>query len=544
MLQMLNYIAPEGHLTENIDENRDQIAGLETALKNLIKLIKAVQYYPPGHPTLRESLHETARAILVLIPGKSEFVCAVRKDGFYLGEKPVGHKNAIVKKLAPYLFARRINHLMFLPGLDTNDLQAFARCLTMEANELQRMGGIHELLVKSRVSTIWVNMIEPAQYLELKRQIEQQKEKIAAEKQQVIEEAHAGGGEPPPETFNEDERSLEKVLRELQVETVDQRFRYLLQELIPHVHLNLTTTARPLILETLNFLADSAEDDTGSLARREHCLHALSELASEDILDYLVSILCSKDSWDALREAVVKTLVSLNGKVVVWRLMDHLAEESDGQVRKSLTEVLIRQGTTAMPVLLEYIQDGRWFVVRNAVAILGEIRREEATEALKNALQHRDGRVRRETIRALTKIGGNNAIGILLRTVSGDDPEMRQQALLSLGAMKVTAAVPTLVKLVVNMPNTPKTLNTKKEALKALGEIGSSDATADLIEILHKRTFWRRRLTDEVRASTAQALAAIGDNAAIAALKQALDDKNEAVSRIAGRALNQLRRND
>ncbi len=273
-------------------------------------------------------------------------------------------------------------------------------------------------------------------------------------------------------------------------------------------------------------------------------MHALSELASEDILDYLVSILCSKDSWDALREAVVKTLVSLNGKVVVWRLMDHLAEESDGQVRKSLTEVLIRQGTTAMPVLLEYIQDGRWFVVRNAVAILGEIRREEATDSLKNALQHRDGRVRRETIRALTKIGGTNAIGILLRTVSGDDPEMRQQALLSLGAMKVTAAVPTLVNLVITLPNAPKTLNTKKEAMKALGEIGSSEATPALIEILNKRNFWRRAATEEVRTSAAQALAAIGDKEAIAALEHVLDDKTESVSRVAGRALKQLKRND
>ena len=254
MLLLFHTVAPEGHLTENTDDIKDQITGLETALKNLIKLIKAVQYYPPAHPTLREALHETARAILVLIPSKSEFVCSVRKDGFYLGEKPVGHKNAIVKKLAPYLFARRINHLMFLPGLDINDLQAFARCLTMEANELQRMGGIHELLVKSRVSTIWVNMIEPAQYLELKKQIDEQKEKFAIEKKQAAEEAHAGGGEAPPETFSEEERSLEKVLRELQVETVDQRFRYLLQELIPHVHLNLTETARPLILETLGFL--------------------------------------------------------------------------------------------------------------------------------------------------------------------------------------------------------------------------------------------------------------------------------------------------
>lgn len=523
--------------------SQDNIAGLETALKNLVKLIKAVQYYPPAHPTLRETLHETARSIAILTPGDDEFVCSVRKDGFYLSDKPVGHKNAIVTKLAPYLFARRINHLMFLPGLDINDLQAFARCLTMEAIEVQRMGGIHDLLVKARVSTIWVNMVEPAQFMELRKEIEEQKAKFAGDQQEEAEPEDHGGAAPETE-FNEEERSLEKILRELQKEAVDQRFRYLLQELIPHIHLNLTETARPLILETLGFLADTAEDEKVSGARREYCSHALDELASEDVLDYLVAILCSKSSWDTLREAVVKALVSLKGKVVVWRLMDHLAEESDGQVRKSLAEVLIRQGTSALPVLIEYMEDERWFVVRNAVAILGEIRRDEATEALKVALKHRDVRVRRETIRSLTKIGGSNAIGTLLRIVTSGDPEMSRQALLSLGAMKVTAAVPTLISLVRSMGNTPKTLGTKKDAIKALGEIGSEEAATALIEILQKRTFWRRSITDEIRGYAAQALAAIGGSDAIAALELAVDDKADNVARSAARALKHLKRND
>ena len=87
----------------------------------------------------------------------------------------------ILLKFAPYLFARRINHLMFLPDLDINDLQAFARCLTMEANEVRKMGGIQDLLSKARVSTIWVNMIEPAQFMELKEEIEKQKEQYVGD---------------------------------------------------------------------------------------------------------------------------------------------------------------------------------------------------------------------------------------------------------------------------------------------------------------------------------------------------------------------------
>lgn len=522
-----------------MSDDQKTIAGLEHALKNLVKLIKAVQYYPPSHPSLKHSLHETAHSILDLISDDDELLCSVRKDGFYVGDKPVGRKNPILAKLAPFLFARRINHLMFLPDLNINDLQAFARCLTMEATEIQKMGGIHDLLMKARVSTIWVNMVEPAQFMELKKEIEEQKEKFAGEREEEEESEQQEKRE-----LTEDERNMEKILRELQEEKVDQRFRYLLQELLPHIHLNLTENGRPLILEAINFLADTARDPDTSPQRREHCDKALAELASEDILDFLVAILCSKDSWEALREAVMSALVSLKGKIVVWRLMDHLAEESDGQVRKSLAQVLIRQGTSAMTVLYEYLEDDRWFVVRNAVAILGEIRREEATEHLQKALGHRDVRVRREAIRALTKIGGKNAIGVLLRMVVGNDPEMSRQALLSLGAMKNETAVPTLVKLVQSMENKPGTVEIKKDAIKALGDIGSLEALPTLYEILNKKTFWRRNLVDEVRASAALAIANIGSQQSAETLQSAMDDKSETVARAATKAYKQLKRNE
>ena len=242
MLTRLCAFPLEGPLIDDIE----LIKGLEIALKNLTKLIKAVQYYPPAHPTLRSALNETAVSLLNLITDDDELLCSVRKDGFYYGEKSIGHKNPILIKFAPFLFARRINHLMFLPDLDINDLQAFARCLTMDAKEIQKMGGIQDLLSKARVSTIFVNMVEPAQFMELKKEIEAEKEQFLGDNEEEDPEKQEETGE-----LSAEERSLEKVLRDLQNEAVDQRFRYLLQELVPHIHLNLTDTARPLILDAV-----------------------------------------------------------------------------------------------------------------------------------------------------------------------------------------------------------------------------------------------------------------------------------------------------
>nr|NIU46297.1 hypothetical protein [Nitrospinaceae bacterium]NIW07856.1 hypothetical protein [Nitrospinaceae bacterium]NIX36462.1 hypothetical protein [Nitrospinaceae bacterium] len=88
------------------------------------------------------------------------------------------------------------------------------------------MGGIHDLLMKARVSTIWVNMVEPAQFMELKKELDEQKEQFVGDQEEEEERQES----QEQQELSEDERNMEKVLRELQKEAVDQRFRYLLQE--------------------------------------------------------------------------------------------------------------------------------------------------------------------------------------------------------------------------------------------------------------------------------------------------------------------------
>lgn len=526
---------------------------MENALRGLVKLIKAVQYYPPSHPTLKAAVDECLQGFAPLFAGGENCTCTIRKEGFFLADKAVGRQNPILAKLAPFLFARRLHTLLLMPDLSGEDLRGFARCLTFEPRELLKLGGIQEVMAKARISTIWANEVDLSKILARKDEIEAEKLAHPGNEEETSENPDerggAGAAAAAPETSAE-ERNLARVLRELQEETNDQRFRYLLQELIPLLHLNLNDTARPLVLDALTLLASNTGDPRLSPTRQEQSAEALAQLASEDVLDFLVTILCSEaDTEDAAeadddQELVLEILVALQGKLVVWRLMDHLAGESDSRVRKVLTEALLRQGAVAIPVLLEHLEDERWYVVRNAVAILGELRDQEAAAGLKPLLRHKDVRVRRETVRSLTKIGGQSAVGILLRTVEEGDQELRRQALLSLGAMKNPAAVPTLLRLVAESDPMQNRTEVKKEALKALGEIGSSQAVPVLMELLGQRKLWRRTLHDELRAAAAQALGEIGDPVALAALETATDDRSSAVVRAAALALKQFRRGE
>ena len=60
---------------------------------------------------------------------------------------------------------------------------------------------------------------------------------------------------------------------------------------------------------------------------------------------------------------------------------------------------------TGVRTLVHMLGDPRWFVVRNAIELLGEMRVAEADEELEKMLEHRDDRVRTAAATALAKLG-------------------------------------------------------------------------------------------------------------------------------------------
>jgi hypothetical protein len=142
----------------------------------------------------------------------------------------------------------------------------------------------------------------------------------------------------------------------------------------------------------------------------------------------------------------------------------------------------------------------------------------------------------------LTRIGGNEAVDILLQIVQKGDPDLRPHALLSLGAMKNPAAVPTLLQIVAQPDPWVKMVEVKKEAVRALGEIGAPEALPTLLALLQRRKLWRGALFNELRAAAALALGDIGHASAAEALKAATEDRSSTVARAAVQALKQLRK--
>lgn len=527
-----------------MQKEQEKQKNLESALKGLIKLIKAVGFYPPAHPALKAAAEEAHAGFSPLLQNAPPLALVVRREGFFLDEAPVGPENPLLKKLSAFLFSRRIQRLTILPDLSSRDLKTFAGCLALEPARVLKMGGIQEVLQKALISTLWVNEIDLAKIQARKDVLEAEKDRLIG--QGLDETAEALFADQPEEvrqgeSGSAEERDLRKVIGELQLARSDQRYQQLLQEFVPLLPPNLKESSRLLVLQGLTLLCKNASTQQKSEVRREHSRHALKQIQTDALLDFMLAFLCARDLTRESREQVARVLAFLGGNVA-RRLMERLAEENDAQARKLLAEALIRQGPAATAVLIEYLGDERWYVVRNAVAILGELRAQAAIAHFHPLLGHLDVRVRREAIRALTRIGGNNAVDILLQIVQKGDPDLRPHALLSLGAMKNPAAVPTLLRIVGQPDPWLKRADVKKEAIRALGEIGSADALPTLLAILKRRKLWRRALFNELRAAAAISLGDIGHASAAEALRTATEDRSPAVARAALQALKQLRK--
>jgi hypothetical protein len=100
---------------------------------------------------------------------------------------------------------------------------------------------------------------------------------------------------------------------------------------------------------------------------------------------------------EGLRADLMGLCVRL-GPRMARAISEELAETTDRAARFVYVDTLVAMGTVALPVAESMMGESRWYVVRNAVAILGDIGGEKSVELIVSALAHTDGRVRREAL--------------------------------------------------------------------------------------------------------------------------------------------------
>ncbi len=135
----------------------------------------------------------------------------------------------------------------------------------------------------------------------------------------------------------------------------------------------------------------------------------------------------NKEDFTILREILFRKKEGLPERLLV-----QLGKEQGLAGRKRLATLLVQLGEEALPALLKTLEDDRWYLVRNAVMILGRTGNSSCVTPLMPLLNHPRFQVVRETIHTLSRIGGDRVVPVLKRLLFNrdkrTDPDLRKTA--------------------------------------------------------------------------------------------------------------------
>jgi HEAT repeat protein len=207
------------------------------------------------------------------------------------------------------------------------------------------------------------------------------------------------------------------------------------------------------------------------------------------------------------------------------------------RVRQQALRILAELGKATLRVFSDILMDDRWFerpedrhelpdakwyVLRNSIFVLGLLKDEGGIAPLRLRMTDPDVRIRREIVSALEKIGGEEAVDLLVLMAEDADREIREKAIIAVGVIGITDSAPLLIDVAKRNPSE------SIRVANALGKLGGHEARAFLTSILESED----RLVelsgglvskDDLRVAIIKALGNIGDQASIDSIRKFKD---------------------
>jgi hypothetical protein len=512
-------------------------------LSDMHKALKAISFYPPGHPQRNECLKNAFSALKEAL-GDTRLTLMVSRTGFSV---PPGTgfptANTMVLALSREFFLRKVKQITFLPEVSMADFQNVLEVLVLEPQKTFEEGGIETLMIKAGISGIEVNEFRlstlgekhPRPAVDAGSDSSGYTAPPEGETR-YVDVMIAGSPDPP-------ELPLVRLLELLAREDDDEKYSQLARAISQRAEELKTTRDYADVMPTLSILIQQTTSPSRNDFQRKCTVSAIETICSGGMLDFLVAQLEFRESPHL---GLVYNLFGFLGEKGALIITRKLCAIDDLFSRKSMAVALKRIGNAALPSVISLLRDERWYVVRNMISLLGDIGSTDCLAHLSRAINHTDTRVRKETVRSLAKIGGHECEQILIGLLNDKDPAIVLKAITALKECRSRQAVQPLIELVSARDPFFKQLELKKEALRAIGRIGDRRATPHLSGLLALNKWFGGKKWEELKIETAEALGRLGDQKALPALRRGASGSGRlaAVSREAINSIEHLLEND
>ncbi|SHJ31000.1 HEAT repeat [Malonomonas rubra DSM 5091] len=509
-------------------------ADLERALAGLLKLVKALSFYPADHPSLLSTIGKTSSAFQTFLQNHKPAAYHVTQNGFRLDSTPVAPGNLQLQELALKLVERRVRHILFMPKMDQQDLLILAEELAAPLEQTLAAGGLAEQLKQQGLTSIVINETNlQAIFEQLGSPAGAVAEAFDIDPQQLLEKLPEE--KPQPSTTEQ----MRELLEELKAPQSEVAFDKLLGKI--------RKTAEPFFNETrltgqlavFSLLESLHKDQTRSPRQRASANELSSALLTASCRKQLIDALANSDLKSSQRRLLVRLLINF-GERIAPDMLQRLYAERDALIRRDYSAVLAKMGEKIFPLLKADLHHTTWHRVRNVVTILGESRLESALPLLAQVVDYPEPRVRRSVIRALAAIGGNQVIPFLIKLTEDADEDLHQPAIQALGGLRRSQAVPPLIDILMRKGPREKQHLLKIEVIRALAATRSPKAIIPLLKIARQRNLLNRKNIETLRAEAILAIGQLGNAKLIPLLEQLPKVEKDPAGRALKQATSQL----
>ncbi len=483
-----------GNEKDRLSESRHR----EAVLTETGKALRAISMYPPRHPQRANMLGQAFGGIQVILHMVGDLSFQVGRNHFLYDDVKMGATQPLIQELANEMHLRQVKSFSLRKELSVDDFTSFLEMLMQDPERFRKGRFIERWIQEREMRTVWVNEIDFNRVAAM-----------AGPEEEAQEEG--------PELVDS---RIEEVLAELDRETDPDRFTHLLREI--------EVIARPLIEEQsydhawkiLAAVSSHATEEMrpgpGNTQVRAMAQKSVRTLNVGDFLSHLLS-------WYARavadEKAPLERVFKLTGVSVIDEVLNVIAGKEAVSAYKPLVKLALSYGDRAKSPLVSALGGEDPARVRKALYLLGELRHKDTTEAIRPFIYHDDPRVKKEAVRALTKIKGIESSRALISALSQVENRDTQILISSaLGESKDLAAVPALIKLLKKKPVREETVPLLEAVIESLGRIGSREALPHLIKQLNRFSLINRAPRLRLRIKAAEALGRLGGESAIQAL--------------------------
>ena len=505
------------------------------AVTDFAKGIKSASFYPAGHPVLQQTVTKIILQFEAIPLPEEGLSIDVTKNALLYRDVPlpVGGNKAILD-LNRELYVRRAARIIFLPNLQPDEVAMTLKAITEDPEEIQDAGGLERVLLGKKVTRIWANRVDYDQLTRLLK--EEELEEVRPE--ELTDDPLGNSDIPlqedlPPEEVVTIETLIDRIAKETDPSAyrghIVEFSRFLLAERSDR-KIEYLTQVMSVFVRHIAAPPGGSEEIAG-LARL-----GIKEVASEELVAHYIGLLKKRGARG--RKETDAVLVALEERSV-GPLLQALAEEEDLLVRKAIVEIVTRIGRVAVPTILENLADSRWYMVRNMITVLGTLGMPDLAPHVAATLSHPDLRVKKEAIKALSRIPHPTSVTALCDLCFFPEETVALAATAALSSKRETDAVVALYRRAAAKLILYPNYRLSHEAIDSLRAIGTDEAVTALEEILALRALWSTKKFRAMKFHALRSISKIRGGAAEAALERARHSGDRSlrteVERIIGR---------